>query len=97
MMVTVISHFLRFYNMSQNKMAEQRNMATQWPDLLGQLFDRLAGKEVMITYSFRDLEVELPRAAGPGGQSLGSAKWILNGDLAIKAQSHSQASGGIER
>jgi hypothetical protein len=41
-------------------MAEQRNMATQWPDLLGQLFDRLAGKEVMITCSFRDLEVELP-------------------------------------
>lgn len=82
--------------MSQNKTAEQQNMATQWPDLLGVLFDRLAGKEAMITYSFRDLEVELPRASGPGGQSLGSAKWILNGDLAIKAQSHSQVSGGIE-
>lgn len=77
--------------MSQNKGAEQQKMNTQWPDLIGQLFDRLTGKEAIITYSFRSLEVEIPRAAGPGGQSLGSAKWVFNGDLVIKAQSHSQA------
>jgi len=97
MMVTVISHLIRCDNMSQNETAEQQNMATQWPDLLGQLFDRMTGKEAIITYSFRGLEVEIPRAAGPRGQSLGSAKWVLNGDLVIKAQSHSQGSGGIER
>jgi len=77
--------------MSQNKASEQQKMDTQWPDLLGQLFDRLTGKEAIITYSFRSLEVEIPRAAGPGGQNLGSAKWVFNGDLVIKAQSHSQA------
>ncbi len=76
--------------MSENKVSEQQKLATRWPDLLGQLFDRLTGKEAII-YSFRSLEVEIPRAAGPGGQSLGSAKWVFNGDLVIRVQSHSQA------
>ncbi|HEY7573513.1 MAG TPA: hypothetical protein VH796_19300 [Nitrososphaeraceae archaeon] len=76
--------------MSQNEASKQQKMDTQWPDFIGQLFDRLTGKEAIITYSFRSLEVEIPRAAGPGGQSLGSAKWVFNGDLVIKAQSHSQ-------
>lgn len=74
--------------MSESKVSEQQKTATQWPDLLGQLFDRLTGKEAVITYSFRSLEVEIPRAAGPGGQSLGSAKWVFNGDLVIRAQAH---------
>lgn len=77
--------------MSESKVSDQQKMSTQWPDLLRQLFDRLTGKEAVITYSFRSLEVEIPRAAGPGGQSLGSAKWVFNGDLVIKAQSHSQS------
>ena len=77
--------------MSESKVSEQQKTATQWPDLLGQLFDRLTGKEAVITYQLRSLEVEIPRAAGPGGQSLGSAKWVFNGDLVIRAQSYSQA------
>ena len=77
--------------MSESKVSEQQKTANQWPELLGQLFDRLTGREAVITYSFRSLEVEIPRAAGPGGQSLGSAKWVFNGDLVIRAQSYSQA------
>lgn len=83
--------------MSESKISDQPKITTQWPDLMGQLFDRLTGKEAVITYSFRSLEVEIPRAAGPGGQSLGSAKWVVNGDLVIKAQSHSHKSHEIER
>ncbi len=63
--------------MGENETSEIRKTATQWPDLLGQLIDRVTGKEAVITYSFRSLEVEIPRAAGSGGQSLGSAKWVL--------------------
>ena len=81
--------------MSKSEISEQQKTATQWPDMVGQLFDRLTGKEAVITYSFRSLEVEIPRAAGPSGQSLGSAKWVFNGDLVIKAQS--QTSHKIER
>ena len=30
--------------------------ATQWADLMGQLFDRLTGKGAVVSYSFRNLE-----------------------------------------
>jgi hypothetical protein len=49
--------------MSKSEISEQQKTATQWPDLVGQLFDRLTGKEAVIIYSFRSLEVEIPRAA----------------------------------
>jgi hypothetical protein len=45
---------------------------------MGQLFDRLTGKE-----------------AGLQGQNPGSAKWVFNGELVIKAQTNN--SNGIER
>jgi hypothetical protein len=61
---------------------------SQWADLMGQLFDRLTGKEAVISYGFRNLEVDIPKAAGHQGQSLGSAKWVLNGELVIKAQAN---------
>jgi hypothetical protein len=87
--IIIIRNKLKVIVMKESNGSEQQNQKidTQWPDLLGQLFDRLTGKEAVITYSFRSLEVEIPRTAGLGGQSLGSAKWVINGDLVIKAQS----------
>jgi hypothetical protein len=41
------------------------------------------------------LEIDIPKAAGPQGQTLGSAKWVVNGELVIKAQT--QKSSEIER
>jgi hypothetical protein len=62
---------------------------------MGQLFDRLTGKGAVVSYSFRNLEIDIPKAAGPQGQTLGSAKWVINGELVIKAQAES--TGGIQR
>ena len=64
--------------------------STQWVDLISALFDRLTGKEAVITYEFDNLVVDIPKAAGPGGKELGSAKWTINGKLIIKAEAHSQ-------
>jgi hypothetical protein len=76
--------------------SEQRSApTTQWAELLGQLFDRLTGKGALVSYKFRNLEIDIPRAAGPQGQTLGSAKWVINGELVIKAQA--EAAGDIER
>lgn len=66
----------------------KQQQINQWADLMGQLFDRLTGKEAVISYGFRNLEVDIPKAAGQQGQSLGSAKWVLNGELIIKAQAN---------
>jgi hypothetical protein len=78
--------------------SEEKGMAppaTQWADLMGQLFDRLTGKGAVVSYSFRNLEIDIPKAAGPQGQTLGSAKWVINGELVIKAQA--QSTGEIQR
>jgi hypothetical protein len=74
--------------MDKINQSEKERTATQWADLMGELFDRLTGKEAVMSYSFRNLELDIPRAAGPGGQDLGSAKWVINGELVIKAQAH---------
>ena len=82
--------------MGKNETEEQgREHATQWADLMAQLFDRLTGKGAMVSYGFRNLEIDIPKAAGPQGQTLGSAKWVINGELVIKAQA--QSTGDIER
>jgi hypothetical protein len=49
----------------------------------------------VVSYGFRNLEIDIPKAAGPQGQTLGSAKWVINGELVIKAQA--QSTGDIER
>jgi hypothetical protein len=76
--------------------SEQRSApTTQWAELFGQLFDKFTGKGALVSYKFRNLEIDIPRAAGPQGQTLGSAKWVINGELVIKAQA--EAAGDIER
>jgi hypothetical protein len=82
--------------MGKNESEEQgRPPTAQWADLMGQLFDRLTGKGAVVSYGFRNLEIDIPKAAGPQGQTLGSAKWVINGELVIKAQA--QSAGDIER
>jgi hypothetical protein len=77
-------------NRSQSDQENTNNKTTQWVDLISALFDRLTGKEAVITYEFDNLVVDIPKAAGPGGKELGSAKWTINGRLIIKAEAHSQ-------
>ena len=82
--------------MEKNQSEEQRSApTTQWAELLGQLFDRLTGKGAVVSYKFRNLEIDIPRAAGPQDQTLGSAKWVINGELIIEAQA--ETAGDIER
>ena len=41
--------------------SEQRSApTTQWAELLGQLFDRLTGKGAVVSYKFRNLEIDIP-------------------------------------
>ena len=70
-------------------------MSSQWAEIIGQLFDRLTGKGASVTYTFDNLVVEMPKAHGPNGQELGSAKWTVNGRVVITAEAHEAA--GEER
>jgi hypothetical protein len=76
---------------NQDSQENTNSKTTQWVDLISALFDRLTGKEAVITYEFDNLVIDIPKAAGPGGKELGSAKWTVNGRLIIKAEAHSQS------
>jgi hypothetical protein len=76
---------------NQDSQENTNSKTTQWVDLISALFDRLTGKEAVITYEFDNLVIDIPKAAGPGGKELGSAKWTINGKLIIKAEAHSQS------
>jgi hypothetical protein len=64
------------------------NQASQWAEILGQLLDRLTGKGASVTYTFENLVIDMPRAEGPGGQHVASAKVTINGKIMINAETH---------
>ncbi|AFU58154.1 hypothetical protein Ngar_c12140 [Candidatus Nitrososphaera gargensis Ga9.2] len=68
--------------------------ASQWSEIIGQLFDRLTGKGASVTYTFDNLVIDMPRAQGPGGQDIGSAKWTVNGKIVITAEAHRMEEAG---
>jgi hypothetical protein len=77
-------------NSDINQGREEDNMSrtSEWVDLISSLFDRLTGKEAVVTYEFDNLTINIPRASGPGGKDLGSAEWTINGKLIIKAEAN---------
>lgn len=60
----------------------------QWAEIIGELVDRLTGKGASVSYTFDNLVIDVPRAQGPGGQELGSAKWTISGKVVIGAEAH---------
>lgn len=74
--------------MTNGTVSEKSNhQATQWANLLTELFDRLTGKDTEVPYKFQNLEIDIPRAVGPQGSEIGGVKWLINGRVAITAQS----------
>lgn len=59
---------------------------TQWTELVSQLVDKLTGKDLAVTYEFNDLQIDIPKAIGPGGKEIGSAKWKINGKFVISTE-----------
>jgi hypothetical protein len=76
-------------------MNTQVNKIVSGQNLLTDLFDRLTGKGAEISYNFQGLEIDIPRAAGPQGQELGSAKWVVNGRLTITARTQNGSSDNL--
>ena len=50
-----------------------------WSDVVKDIVDKLTGKDMEVTYDFENLEIDIPKATGPEGKELGSAKWKING------------------
>ena len=59
-----------------------------WSDVVKDIVDKLTGKDMEVTYDFENLEIDIPKATGPEGKELGSAKWKINGKFIISTQLH---------
>ena len=64
---------------------------SNWSDVVGDIVDKLTGKDMEVTYNFDNLEVDIPKATGPEGKELGSAKWKINGKFVISTQLHDKS------
>ncbi|HEX6379582.1 MAG TPA: hypothetical protein VFZ60_10945 [Nitrososphaeraceae archaeon] len=72
--------------------------ASQLPEIIKQVVDKLIGKNMEVTYDFQNLEVDVPRVTGPDGKEIASAKWKLNGKFILSTQLlESSGSSDIER
>lgn len=67
---------------------KEKNTETisNWSDVVRDIVDKLTGKDMEVTYDFDNLEVDIPKATGPEGKELGSAKWKINGKFIISTQ-----------
>jgi len=61
---------------------------SNWSDVVRETVDKLTGKDMEVTYDFDNLEIDMPKATGPEGKELGSAKWKINGKFIISTQLH---------
>lgn len=59
---------------------------SKWIDIVKELVDKLTGKNMEFSYEFKNLEIEIPKATGPNGQDLGSAKWKVNGKFTMSTE-----------
>ncbi|MDQ3885350.1 MAG: hypothetical protein M3239_07895 [Thermoproteota archaeon] len=82
---------------NSNDQGNIQQSGSQWAEVIGQLFDRLTGKGASVTYNFENLIIDLPRAQGPGGRDMGSAKWTINGRIVITAEAHQTSEEARQR
>ena len=66
--------------------------ASQWSDVLKEVIDKLTGKNMEVTYHFQNFEIDVPKATGPEGRELGSAKWRINGKFILSTQLRDESS-----
>ncbi|HEY7696007.1 MAG TPA: hypothetical protein VH797_07905 [Nitrososphaeraceae archaeon] len=59
---------------------------SNWSEVVRDIVDKLTGKDMEVTYDFDNLEVDIPKATGPEGKELGSARWKINGKFIISTQ-----------
>jgi hypothetical protein len=70
---------------SGSKNSSQEHIS-EWSELISRIIDKLTGKDLQVTYSFDNLEIEIPKAYGPDGRQLGGAKWKVDGKIAISTE-----------
>jgi hypothetical protein len=74
-----------------NKDKNGDRSVSNWSDVVRDIVDKLTGKDMEVTYDFENLEIDMPKATGPEGKEIGSAKWKINGKFIISTQLQDKA------
>ena len=64
--------------------------------ILERLIEKLTGKGAVITYSFNNLKIEMPKAQGHEWCKICSGSMTVNGSIRISAEVHNKNKGGPE-
>jgi hypothetical protein len=75
-------------NNMQGQGQGQQQQSSQWSQMIEQLLGSVTGKNMSTTIDFNRLEIDIPRAQGPGGRDFGSAKWTVNGRVVWTTELH---------
>jgi hypothetical protein len=76
---------------NENRQGEgqrQQQSPSQWSQIIGQVLESVAGKNMSTTINFQNLEIDIPKAQGPDGRDLGGAKWTVNGRVVWTTELH---------
>jgi hypothetical protein len=80
--------------MSQNNYEKQQQeqqiqqSTNLWSQMAGQVLESLTDKNMTATMELQNIEIDVPKARGPDGRDLGSAKWIVNGKIVWTTELH---------
>ena len=77
-------------SLKEDSSNEDRSISN-WSDVVKDLVDKLTGKDMEVTYDFDNLQIDMPKATGPEGKEIGSAKWKINGKFTISTQLHEKS------
>ena len=88
MVLNVKRSGLFLYSMSEKGDTSSQETSTQWAEIMGQLVDKLVGKNTAMTYNFDNLTIDMPMAQGPGGRHIGSVKWTIIGKVIIATEAY---------
>jgi hypothetical protein len=68
------------------------SQSSHWTEVVGQLMEKLTGKNMSMTYEFDDLTIDVPSARGPGGREIGGVQWKINGKVTITTETYQKGS-----
>jgi hypothetical protein len=74
----------------ENQQPEQQiqQSTSLWSQMAGQVLESLTDRNMTATMDLQNIEIDVPKARGPDGRDLGSAKWIVNGKIVWTTELH---------
>ena len=71
---------------TSDKSKGSKEHLSEWSDMISKVIDKLTGKDLQVTYTFDDVEIEIQRANGSEGKHQAGAKWKIDGKITISTE-----------